>query len=430
MAARHPSAPSAPAAAVAGAHWRPLLSGPAADRCRDAIDALAGRLDHADAGELDASLATGSAGRAVCLAALAQADGDATRARQARDALDEAVDVVASRPLGASLFDGFTGVAWAADLVDRLLGDGDADRNDEIDDVVADLLERYPDGGQFELIYGVTGLGLYALSRWPRSSAIDAAANAVAHLVRRAERDDDGVFWRTPPALLLGPRREAYPAGGVDLGMAHGMSAVIPFLAAAHARGIGSDTVPPLLDDAVRWVAAHAVPTPAGRAVPYFVAPGVPPAPARTAWCYGDPGIAAGLLAAADAVQRPDWTDLALEFARGAATRPVARTGVTDAGLCHGAAGLAHQFNRMHQYTGAPDLAEAARRWVELTLDLFATAPARSATEVPPPWAGCGLLEGAAGVVLALLAACTDVEPVWDAMFLMSAPGVRDGVPA
>jgi hypothetical protein len=40
-----------------------------------------------------------------------------------------------------------------------------------------------------------------------------------------------------------------------------------------------------------------------------------------------------------------------------------------------------------------------------------------------PAWKGPGLLEGAAGVVLALEAAGTTVEPAWDQMLLVSTTG-------
>jgi hypothetical protein len=46
----------------------------------------------------------------------------------------------------------------------------------------------------------------------------------------------------------------------------------------------------------------------------------------------------------------------------------------------------------------------------------------------PPPYSGPGLLEGAAGVVLALEAAATTAEPVWDQMLLISSlenPGAQ-----
>jgi lantibiotic biosynthesis protein len=45
------------------------------------------------------------------------------------------------------------------------------------------------------------------------------------------------------------------------------------------------------------------------------------------------------------------------------------------------------------------------------------------------PWTGIGLLEGAAGVALVLLAATTSVEPAWDRMFLVSAPRPGPGTP-
>jgi hypothetical protein len=116
-------------------------------------------------------------------------------------------------------------------------------------------------------------------------------------------------------------------------------------------------------------------------------------------------------------------TDLAVR----AAARPPDQTGVVDACLCHGSAGLAHLFNRMYQMTAEPALADAARFWVERTVELCSAAlPGRDAaltTAERPAWNGPGLLEGAAGVALALEAASTTAEPVWDQMLLVSTTG-------
>jgi hypothetical protein len=48
--------------------------------------------------------------------------------------------------------------------------------------------------------------------------------------------------------------------------------------------------------------------------------------------------------------------------------RPARRRGRR---LCHGSAGLAHPFNRMYQMTADQTLADAARFWVERTLELW-----------------------------------------------------------
>src|SRR5262249_51780261 len=126
----------------------------------------------------------------------------------------------------------------------------------------------------------------------------------------------------------------------------------------------------------------------------------------------------------------PAWERAALAVALRSAARPPDQAGVRDAGLCHGAAGVGHLFNRMYQATGEPRLAEAARFWFRRALGLrqpdrgiagfAAFMPEHDGQErwVDEP----GLLTGAAGVALALLAACTPVEPAWDCVLLVSIP--------
>jgi lantibiotic biosynthesis protein len=221
-----------------------------------------------------------------------------------------------------------------------------------------------------------------------------------------------------------------FPAGGVDLGVAHGIAGVIPLLARAYALGVRRETAAALLAGAVAWLSAHLLDTAWGRTVPGFVAEDTAPDPARSAWCYGDPGVGTVLLLAARETGDSALADLGLELAMSAAARPPELTGVTDAGLCHGSAGLTHLFGRMHQLTGVPDLAEAARFWAGRTVDdcsaALASATPTAPEAAPPPWNGPGLLEGAAGIMLALLSAATPTEPVWDPMFLVATtPNVR-----
>src|SRR5262249_56737890 len=61
--------------------------------------------------------------------------------------------------------------------------------------------------------------------------------------------------------------------------------------------------------------------------------------PARLAWCYGDPGVAAALLGAARSVAEPAWGREARAIARRAARRPFEQGAVRDAALGPGAAG-------------------------------------------------------------------------------------------
>jgi hypothetical protein len=414
----------APVSEGAGASRQPLLSGALRERALLLAGALAETLRPASAAGLrDGPLAYGCAGLAVCHSQFALTRRDRQAADAARTHLETAVEVLATQPLTSSLYAGFPGIAWAVEWVDRLLSAGGEDRNGDIDQALTSLLRRYPDQAPYDLVQGLTGLGVYALARWPRPAAAQCILGVVEQLARQARHDRDGVYWWTPPTWK-GLQRERYQPGGVDLGVAHGMAGIVPFLARVHRLGLAQQTVRPLLDEAVRWLLAHMVDTVSGPTVPYFVADDVEPGPARSAWCYGDPGVAAALLLAARDVGEPDWAAVATALAMGAANRPPDQSGVVDAGLCHGSAGLAHLFNRMYQMTAEPVLADAARFWVERTLDLCAAAaPGRDAAlsgVAEPAWKGPGLLEGAAGVALALEAASTTAEPAWDQILLVS----------
>jgi len=408
------------APAPAGASWRPILQRSGGERALEAIDRLLSVIaSPEDGGRGDPSLSGGSAGIAVLYAELERAGALAGASDLAARELEGSIETLAKAPLGASLFAGFTGVAWAADVVSELLGGGE-DLNEEIDEALLRTLARVDwERAPYDLIMGLTGLGVYALERWPRPAATEALARVVGELGRLAGEDEHGTYWFTAPELLLGSRREQYPAGGVDLGVAHGVAAVIPFL--ARVQALAAADVKDLVVKSVQWLLAHALETEAGPTIPYYVATGVEPMPARLAWCYGDPGVAATLLLAAEEAQQPAWADAATRIALGAAERPPDESGVVDAGFCHGSAGLAHLFNRAYQATGEPRLLEAALFWLDDTLARVAAVADAARGAEHSAWNGRGLLEGAAGIALVLLAAATPVEPAWDRMFLVSA---------
>ena len=397
---------------MTGVSRPPLLSGALKDQALDLAATLSETLRPGPvADHQDASLAAGSAGLAVCSGQFARTRADQHAADAALTHLEVAVNRAVTRPLTSSLYSGFVGIAWAVELVDQLLGTGDENPSGDIDDALARLLGKYPEQAPYDLVHGLTGLGVYALARWPRPGAAQCVLGVIEQLARRARDDRDGIFWLTPPSSHC----HAYWSGGVDLGVAHGIAGVIPFLARAHRLDLARQTVRPLLDGAVDWLLAHMIDTASGPTVPYLVADGVEPAPARSAWCHGNPGVAVALLLAARDAAESAWAAVATELAMTAAIRPPYQAGVTDAGLCHGSAGLAHLFNRMYQLTAEPVLADAARFWIERTFELcFAAGPACK---------GPGLLEGVAGVALAMEAASTTVEPAWDQMMLVSTAG-------
>ncbi|MGH9002169.1 MAG: lanthionine synthetase C family protein [Acidimicrobiia bacterium] len=424
--------------ASVGTRWRPILSGTTALQALQAVDAITETIAAITppAAERDPSLANGQAGLALLYTWLARTRRMPQADVLAWQRLDQAIEAVSTRAMDASLYGGFPGVAWAAELVDHLLDPDAEDRGEAVDDAVLQLLSRanlWP--APHDLVVGVTGLGVYALQRCPRPLAIESLHRVVERLAERARHDRHGRYWWTPPEGILHPEsRKQYPSGRADLGLAHGAAGAIALLGGICGVGVERQTARPLLEGAVSWLLAQSVATEADPTFPVWLAPGLQPSPARCAWCYGDPGIAAALLVAARGVGAVGWEQTAVALACRAAQRPPAQTGVVDASFCHGSAGLAHIYNRMYQATGEPELGRAAVYWLERTLDFYRQARGDGDSWVQGstdpaevgPWTGIGLLEGAAGVALVLLAATTAVEPAWDRMFLVSAPGTPD----
>lgn len=335
------------------------------------------------------------------------------------------------------LFGGYSGMAWA---LDHALGQGllaadpeggaesEEDFNEAIDDALLQELGQRSSIGLCELISGVSGFGLYGLDRQGRGRGEAIARAAVDWLALTAQRPGDQVTWFNAPEALHPLALETQPNGSYNLGLSHGVPGAIGFLAEATAAGIAEAR--PLLEGAVSWLLAQAQDHPNGSRFGYAAGP--EGHGSRLAWCYGDLGIAAVLLLAARRMGRADWEAEALALAKGCARRPIAGSGTVDAALCHGAIGNAHLFHRLWQATGDAELEAATLTWLRHGLELrrpgqpiagFQSwrAPQPGASEpdyVPDP----SLLEGAAGIGLALLAFLAPQEPAWDRFLLVHIP--------
>jgi lantibiotic modifying enzyme len=385
------------------------------------------------------SLASGLAGRAILHGYLAQAGRGTAHADVAVRCLRRASTAMTDKPMEASLYGGLTGVGWAlAHLQRRVPGlDGEEDCG-EIDEVLLHHLEQSPWRDDYDLISGLVGFAVYALERMipgtdaARLVAVACLERVVDRLAETAQQRGERVTWWTNPAWLPAETREKSPRGYYNLGLAHGVPGVIAVLGLACAAGVARPKARPLLEGAVNWLIVQQKP----HGFPHWVQPEVTDGPARLAWCYGDPGVAAALLWTARCVAEPAWEREALAIARRAARRPPDQAGVRDAGLCHGAAGLGHLFNRMFQATGEQQFCQAARYWFEQTLAMRRPGQGIGGYQAwqlgdagEPIWVtDSGLLTGSTGIALALLAATTPVEPVWDRMLLTAIPPSESGV--
>lgn len=379
-------------------------------------------------GFLDPSLALGGMGFAVFFAHLHRCFPEEDYGVHSEALLEACAESLSREEMSPWLFLGFPGIAWGLTHVDNLLGKTDRYDCSAIDEVLEESLSRSPWGHHFDLTYGLVGLGIYALERLPRPRAKGCLEKIVDRLEEIALPDSGGMTWHSPPEYIGAPHRRQFPEGYFNLGLAHGVPGIISLLAAVSNHGISAGQVRSLVEGAVAWLLAQEFAEPTECRFPSLIAPSGERPRARTAWCYGDPGIAIALLRAGRAFENSEWEKEGLKTAERALRRPRENTGVVDAGLCHGAAGLAHLFASLAHATGERELATAARSWYSETLAMrgekdpafggysFLCDEGEGEGWVPQP----GFLVGAAGVGLALLAGIAEEEPTWDALLLTS----------
>jgi lantibiotic biosynthesis protein len=348
--------------------------------------------------------------------------------------LQSAVDQLPAGTAQLNLYSSFVGVAWAAQHTQALgiLQDSD-DLCDAADEAVLEGLEIHASSMLCELITGLSGIGVYGLSRWSRPAGRKIVERVVRALEENSVLHQGRRTWFNSPDQLSEMSLRTTPQGCFNLGLSHGVPGALVFLAGAAARGVQGAR--DLLIDAREWLLLQQRPFQNGSRFGYAVVDGQDEEieGSRVGWCYGDLGLSAALLLVARKAQRADWEPVALDLARNLARRSVQDSGVKDAALCHGAFGNAHIFARLYAATRERSLHEAALHWLRAGLSMRkeGTGAAGFLTWFPPqpeepsrePWIPChGFLEGISGIGLALTGFLAPVEPAWDEVLMVNVP--------
>jgi hypothetical protein len=373
---------------------------------------------------------------------LARAENDGCWIDIAMERLNQAIEAAAPMTY-CGLFGGLCGLGWTVDHLSQVLAEtvpsngnesaefqlteaGDSDVNGDIDTLLLRALQRGRWPGQYDLVSGLAGFGVYFLNRVPEDKASLGVELLVYHLDKAAQRNGKQITWHTPPELVQPSHVARFPNGYYNLGVAHGIPGVLGFLGQALAAGVEPTKTKYLLDGGIEWLIAQERPTAAPSRFSWAAGESTD---SHLAWCYGDLGIAAVLNEIGRRCDRQDLSDFAAKLADSCLAWPEDKAGASDAPLCHGYAGIAHMFNRIHQSNGDPRFVEAALKYFERALlmrrpgsgvgGFFALRKPDASGPVVSE-ADPSFLDGAIGIALGLLAALTPVGPEWDRMLLLS----------
>lgn len=375
------------------------------------------------------NLGGGYAATALYEMVVARDSGHWSRAHDAAKTLSS--QPINGHPTYASLYRGVPAVAYVLHIAGhRAYARALAQLDTEVVAIVADRLAAAhrrmdsrtpPHLREYDLISGLTGLGVYLLHRG-RDKALEPVLCYLVRLLTEPlivnGHQVPGWWAATGPRDTPDTGQLAH--GHANFGIAHGVAGPLALLALARRAGYTVAGQDDALAEGITHLTAWAQPLAGGGTGwpeclslnAYLQGPQPGAAPSRPSWCYGAPGIARALQLAALALHDDTARRLAEYTALQAITDPRQTDQITDTSLCHGWAGLLLTADRIAADAASPGLTQV----LPVLYDRLTTEMARRQTTEHT-----GLLTGHVGVLLTLHT-LTTVRPIdsgWETCLLL-----------
>ena len=374
--------------------------------------------------------------------------------QKARQSIGALVDEIDHKGISnVTLYSGLTGICFAIYLASKegsryqsLLSALESSlihavKTEYIEPIQKQLREGRPCSSlHYDAITGINGVLSYLLLRQDNASATLITKDLLQLLVNMTYP----IYWKKritpgwiidPQDLMLQAERESYTNGCFDTGLAHGVSGTLSILSKANLQGIQVDGQL----QAIRSISDWLIDTQCTVGEVKMVWPGRFTFDAeeknackcnsefyRDGWCYGAPGIACSLFAAASALNEQSLATNALSLMHEACDRYVSKKNLTCPSFCHGLAGLLTMLHQMYLATKSKKL----KTTFELVLnDILAkydeSLPFGFKSEASIPHDeiieidNAGLLDGTTGTLLALTFVSSDTPRPWLSLFLI-----------
>jgi lantibiotic modifying enzyme len=336
----------------------------------------------------------------------------------AEDFAEEAFLSIANSKPYAPYCAGISGACIGIDYLYRHQYENEEMSFDFVDsEIDAYLFRAYTEAlqsGNLDFLHGAVGIGFYYLERI-KSGQVGFRVQTdllLQHLQEHAVREGKNIKWR-----------QGGEDKGFNISLSHGMSSIIILLSKLLENG-GSEKadLKELLQGAVHYILDQEIDASQyGSMFPYASKEGGDIKMSRLAWCYGDLGIGIGLLSAAKALADPPLRYKALSiFDFCAHRRDLAENLVSDTSICHGSSGIAIIYHDLYLKTGDQRYRETAKYWLEQTVKLYREKKIFYLTDQDQyDTRRMSLLEGKAGVGLALLNVHFNVLSEWPGFLLL-----------
>jgi len=324
--------------------------------------------------------------------------------------------------------DGIAGACWVFELLkeEKFIELQEDIITPELDHFLLEQMKTDIQEGNYDFLHGAMGYGYYFLKRYQNATSKASKLNYKKYLFvlldflkETAIHQNNGMWWTSE--IIVGEEKFK----GCNLGLSHGVPSILNFLCRLGAYPDFYTVVQRLL----RGGAMHILDckhsnTELTSTFSNWVTDGYQKEfTSRLAWCYGDLGIGITLLRVGHFLEDKKITQEAIHILKRTTLRKdVKEALVKDAGICHGAFGIMHIYEHVFRTTKDPVFREAANYWGEIGLDMDLYQDGLAGYKVHKGdhlKSEESLLEGIAGIGLAILSYLSDTEAKWDESLLI-----------
>ena len=332
--------------------------------------------------------------------------------------------------LQTSFCNGLAGVGWGIEYLieNNFIEEDIRDSLTEIDDLIGEMMVNEMANGHFDYLHGASGNVLYLLRRrQSNSSKIDSYLKRYLEFLDRSSEvsQNNSLKWSS----IVDSRTNKL---GYNISLSHGIASIIVILSKLYINQIEKDHTLCLAEKSVNYLLEQRVDK--SKLHSYFPTFSIESnsvilpenLQSRLSWCYGDVGISAALWQSGKNFCKKEWMALAVDIALKSTYRPLNNTGVVDAGICHGASGLCHIYNKFFINTGNKRFFKASQFWLHETLRMAKFNDGLAGYKFFDPskqgnWINeTNLLNGICGIGMAMLSSKYEMNNSWDESLLLS----------
>jgi lantibiotic biosynthesis protein len=353
-------------------------------------------------------------------------NNDSQLFEKAIEKLEEFLDNIVIESIHPSYCTGLAGLGFLIEYIEQK-GWVEMDTNDVLGDIdeylylkMIEMLKM----GNHDFLHGAVGIGFYFIYRSRKTViAKKYLEDFVIELENQAHVEKNGnMKWEYFDFVRNIPMPDEY-----NLGLSHGIPATLSFLIKVHREGILLDKTLVMIKASTQFILSKKLDYSANYSTfPDTFNESYQPVSTRLAWCYGDLGICCVLWQVSkltnDAILQQDLIQIMLQDA---SRRSVELTNIVDAGICHGAAGAAHIFQRFYDWTNEEEFRKAADYWYKVILEMaiyedgYAGYKSHSPIEYGGNTPNASFLEGISGIGLVLLYKISEIDPAWEELLFI-----------